>query len=684
MGDNQGKTVLLSEPIEFLIFNQIPITCSFGETSPVHGYIEDSTDNDVLINIAPEDRQNINTEPGGEIRVSCNYRAKRLEFVLKINGHDAASGLIRADIPHQGQLVNYRVWERTQFDHDAQTLQAEVTIETLLGRRSFKTSEFSEFSYQSLSLFIDRNQGIIVPNDVVTSITIKSRKQTIFQGTGKVTRIENIHDKADTLYIVVKLDDPNYKPVLDIEPNKRQSDRFVFENRSDAFIEFTHPFSKVHKMALMYDVSNSGISIIMQGSKYAMPIGLMIEKASMQLPLHPRLEVSLLVKGYYQEEAADNTLKVCMEFVNASAMLVKEVSNFVQHKLSTHLLDATYEDIEELWYFYFETGFIYKDKRRQLQENSETVKNTFRALLKSNTPLIKKILYKEDGVIKGHVTAIKVFDQTLMVQHLNALKTNSGPAAMHVIRAITSYFMDSKANDVSGSRYICFYYRPNNFYPNLVFGSAVKLIDNPDLCWIDTYQFCLPAPENKTEAQDPDIDVYEAQESDLVELENILIDEKDFRIMRLEGMVRETMADMSLSKSYEDIGLYRYRKIIVAKNRSTGQSVYAACTYGSPGLNFSELTNSIKLFYASDTRQKLQQMIDSVCDYALKTYENTDVRNPALLLKSDQPAPACFEIEKNYTLFALDVRHTKKFRDATEHVFANFKEFVRNQKQKAN
>lgn len=674
----QSRTILLQDPLEYLIFNGENITLIVESTHHIPALIIDSSENLLFVQVTEQDAGLcLDYVVGNNVRIICDYRSQRLEFDVNVKRYDAKTNIIETAIPHQGQLSNYRHWERTNFELGQNpSLCAEIEIDTILGHRIIKSNQFFEFSYKAISVFVDRSQGLIVPNDIVEKITIKSKKKTIFYATGVVSRISKSDEHDDKLFVVIQLNDPNVKPVLDISPNKRQSDRYIFEKTTDAFIEFTHPFSLSKKVTKILDISNSGISIAMQGSKYAMPPGLLIDNVSMQLPLSARLDIMLRVKGFAQEQGAEEGLKVCMEFVNATPELVKEVTNFVQHKLSCNLQDATSDDIEELWYFYFETRFFYKSKRQQLQNNAVTIKDTFKKLLETNTPLIKKILYKEDGVIKGNVTAIKVFDHSLMVQHLNALKTNSGSAAKEVVRGITSYFMDGKANNASGNRYICFYFRPNNLYPALVFGEAAKLIDNPDICWTYTYQFSLPA-DSYDYIQDKDIDVYEASVQDLADLETTLIRNDEFNIIRLEGLARETLTNMTITETYKDIGLYRHRRVFVAKDGDTGKRVYAVCCYASAGLNFSELTNSIKLYETQESSRSTQKLINAVCDYALRSYEETAVQNPCLLLKPEQPVPNSFVLHKNYTLFALDIRHTKQFKIATEHVFANFKQFVR-------
>jgi len=673
----ESKTILLRDPLEFLVFNQEVITLFVDHNTTISGCITEFTDNELVIYLGETENQFFSPDLSGqEFKITCDYRAKRLEFSATVKNYNETSRWIATSIPHQGHLKNYRLWERTNFDFDPAELSAKIEVNTALGPATFHSSALCEFSYTDISLYIDRQQGLILPDDIVDNIVITSVGNTVFEASGRITRIEKENSAQDRLFVVIKLNDPNAKPVLDIEPNKRQSDRYIFEDRNHAFIEFVHPFTGARKIAQILDISNYGVSVVMQDGKFAMPPGLMLEEASMQLPMSGRLNLGLRVKAFTPDEDA---LKVSMVFVNPTPMLVKSVSNYVQTILSSNLQDATYEDLNELWYFYFETGFIYKEKRRHLQQSAETVKETFRRLLKNNTPLLKKILYKEEGVIKGHVTAIKVFDRTLMVQHLNALKAKNESAAMQVVRAITSYFMDHKANMVAGNRFICFYYRPNNTYPSIVFGEAVKLINNESVCWTFVYQYCLPSGHHET-VIDNDIKVAEADYTDLTELESLLIRNREYNILKLECLAREQLVSMTISEEFKEIGLYRYRKVFVAKHAVTGERVYAVCNYASPGLNFSELTNGIKLFYDQENTPSAQVLIDALCETALQSYQDTDVKDPPLLLKTNQPIPASYMIEKNYTLFALDINHTKKFKNATEHVFSNFKEFIKRKK----
>ncbi|HKJ74862.1 MAG TPA: hypothetical protein VKA19_12170, partial [Alphaproteobacteria bacterium] len=541
-----------------------------------------------------------------------------------------------------------------------------------------------DFSFNAVSLYLDRAAGLALPGDSVMSLSIQREDGVLLRATGRVMRINkrsHVNDDDDTYFVAVELDDPNRPPVLDIEPNKRRSDRVTLSERQDAFVEFEHPFLGVTATMRILDLSNSGLAAVIENPKHALPVGLILPNASLQLPLRSRIPVELQVRAYHVV-GGDNehTCRVSLAFVDATPALIKEVSGFVQQSASELLTDASDEDEDRLWEFYFETAFIYEAKRRHMQPTAEAVRDTFNRLLSSNTPMLKKILYKEDGVIKGHVTAVKVFDQALLVQHLNALKAAGGSAAMSVIRGMTSFFLDQRANLRSSNRYVCAYYRPNNLYPSLVFGETANLIDDPTQCWTQDYRFCVSA-EGQLEADigSPDIVVREGTEADKERLETLLIENGDLDLIRLEGLARERITDQAISEEFDKIGLYRYRRLLVAEHEKTGETAYAVCSFASPGLNFSELTNSVRFFFGPLGRRvrDAQALVDTLSPRLFEVYRETPILEPILLLSEGQPVPKGFVDEKIYTLWVLDLMHVKKFRDATEYIFSHLKNYIR-------
>ena len=681
----------LNGPLDYLIFTQAPVNLSVNgdPTLELIGRITEHGDEGIAVRLSDLDgfSETELMSAGVAGTLSASYRSMRLEVNVELTSVDWQVGVVVLSASGQGQLIDNRGWQRAKFVSGAAMPQATVTIDTITGERSFVAVELLEFSYQTVSLYLDRTNGLALPNDCVRAMTIHRGRSVLFEATGRVARIDKRRrapGHQDSYFVVIELDDPNRRPAIDIEPNKRRSDRLMLVERKDAFIEFDHPFLDTTILAYIMDLSNSGLSILIDDPKHALPAGMVIGGASLQLPLRPRFEVGLRVRGHHTVGApGEHSCKISMAFTDVSPHLVKEVSAFVQRSASEKLVDANSEDSQSLWEFYFETGFIYGKKRRQLQGYSDAVQSTLNRLLDSNTPLLKKILYKEEGAIKGHVTAVKAFDHTLMVQHLNALKAAEGSAAMSVIRGMTSFFLDQSVNSQANNLFVCAYYRPDNLYPSLVFGETARLIDNQTMCWTQDYEFCILTHDRAAgtpAASRQGIVCRESTSDDWEALETLLIEGRQVGLLRMEGLSREQLTRLAISPEFEKIGLYRYRKVFVAQDEVHGHTAYAVCNYASPGLNFSELTNSIKFFYDGADQTVMKELADALVTRIVESYQATAMSEPVLLLAHGQPVPAGFTVEKTYTLWGLDLAHVKKFRDATEHIFRNLKSFVRQRK----
>ena len=117
--------------------------------------------------------------------------------------------------------------------------------------------------------------------------------------------------------------------------------------------------------------------------------------------------------------------------------------------------------------------------------------------------------------------------------------------------------------------------------------------------------------------------------------------------------------------------------MFMAKHIGENNYGFAVCNFTSPGINFSELTNSVKFFYSSPGWKGNQALADSLADRINEAYAVTQVKEPVLLLVGDQPVPAGYKKEKEYTLWAGNLLYAKEFRDSAEHIFANLRSFIR-------
>lgn len=610
----------------------------------------------------------------------------QLRFDVEISYFDNVRKTLIVNVPKQGFLSDKRTETRNLFAENSD-LKAELKIDSLTHKFACQSTQLVNFSSTTISLLVDRAQGLALPDDIATNISIYYKDRLVFESGGIIQRIDMKYcdsGQSDEYLIVVKLEAKTAKTVIDFRTNNRRSDRTILINEQSAFIQFNHPFLDHALLTFrIADLSNSGLSIVMDENMQSLPKGLLVYDASIQLPFKPRLQTSFKVTSVQDIETEDDfgqqyVQRVGLQLLDLTPDTLKEITNFVQRDKSEYLIDASDDDYNQLWEFYFETGFIYGSKRKQIQNYAKEVFRTYRKLLTSNTSLLKKILYKQDGEIKGHVNAVKIFDHTLIVQHLSALKASGASAAQGVIRGMTSFLLDYQANKKVSNRYICSYYRPDNLYPSLVFGETAKLINNEAICWTRIYDFCLPSEQQVDVSEE--VISRDASVEDLKNLETLLIEQNEHALIRVESLTRESFLNLKVSKEYERIGLYRYRKVFVAHDSDTNATGYAVCTYSSPGINFSELTNSVKFFYSYENAPENQKIADALGQAILASYRETAMPNGVLLLSHGQPIPAGFTREKSYMLWVMDINYMAKFREATENIFSDLKHYIRSYK----
>ncbi len=665
-----ANSIELNKPIDYLIFSRVDVQIEWESGGARKAVIIDRKDNSVLIEL----------EPGIEIKrdekgtMICPYRGKRLVFDILVQSVDNAQ-LYICEKPKFGYLVNERNKTRSKFENAYTKLKAQIDAETLAGDITFSSARLIDFSWNTISLVLDRDEGILLPNDYIKKITITNADENVIEGSGVVIRSEH---QDGTVLAVIEVLELNKRPEIDIHKNERRSERISMRSRDDAFIEFVHPFVGQKVSAYVHDLSNSGMAIILEANQPVLLQGMLIADASLQLPLRPRIPVTLKIRKI-TETIKENKLhtRVSIEFYDMTATLDKELTAFVQKSVSENLSYIKSEEYDELWEFYFDTGFIYEDKRRQIQRYSELIKATQKKLILSESPVLKKVVYRSDDKIVANGNALKAFDNTLLLQHLQSLKSNSGEGAKNIIRGMTTFFLDLKTNRKVGNRYVCTYYRPDNLFPSLVFGDVATLIDDPDKCWCTEYQFCLKANIPTNFEQNEKIQCRWANDADKGALEELIINAGDIQWLKLESLNRENITNLAVTNEFVDIGLYRYRRLFVAENTEDGSIGYAICTYSSPGMNLSELTNSVKFVFNTNEIAKQKILVNQMIKPILDSYETTEMNDPVLLVKPNQAIPDGFTSEKKYLMWALDLTYIKLFKDNSEHVFANLREFIK-------
>lgn len=230
---------------------------------------------------------------------------------------------------------------------------------------------------------------------------------------------------------------------------------------------------------------------------------------------------------------------------------------------------STEVDVDTLWEFFFEVGFIYPSKYMQLAQRKEGFLETFRRTYLEQTPIARHFTFHVDGQIQSHLSAVRLYEQTWFQQHHAARVSGKKALGFETIRQLAEYFYSAYFLSHDKIGFVAGVYRPENRFPARYFREIVKHLDNPKAASIDVFSYLSEVPDLEDgwdwAQMPPDWEMARTTRSDLIELAGFyeqasggcLIDALDLR----EGMLGRTQ----LEREYKKLGMVRRRHLYSIK-----------------------------------------------------------------------------------------------------------------------
>lgn len=667
---------------EYLIFSGSPIHIAEDDLNGarprllgIAGLVEHSSEQLVL-----EMDSKANLQPGQSVAVSFGYKRKRAEFRSKVI-HCGSDGLTLTRPAHL-LLTNLRKNPRVRVESEGggRSFEGTIRAETSLGAIEVTNFQIHEISQQGMSLFIDRSQGLLLPGDRITEMRVVFDGHQIFRGRGLISRV-NMKRHAQKI-------PGSYEAILRFEKDapfkleelNRGAKRIPVLETAPVYFQAEHSFFPGRTLrGHVTEISSSGLSCLLERSGFPVVPGMRFLKCNLQLPHRPSRDFIFEVAHVlYRSDGENSEFKIGGEFVKSSVELLKDISSYSQDVSGGFIQDVTEEDLDLFWEFLFETNFIYQSKRKQLQVNSKKILETYHSLISKENPIVKKVVYKEEREIKGHLSAIRFYDHTWIFQHLNALKAKTGSAAQAVLEAMIEFFYDVKANFRTDTFYVMTYFRPDNVYPALLFGESCRRMSDPvNSCMIDFFFGVFDeAAQVAGEMTEPSID----QPADYLALSDLLIERQMIPYMRAIGLGNVTSNELRISTEYGKLGLYRYRHLLCFKEGQ--ETVYALVECSSPGLNLSELTNSITIFTQGTDSEKLKALAAGLVSFANNKYFAPEGIFPVIMQMENESRPANVSWSKIYTCWANSTAGFPAFEKHSKAVLSEFPTLVQGFKAK--
>jgi hypothetical protein len=420
---------------------------------------------------------------------------------------------------------------------------------------------------------------------------------------------------------------------------------------------FDHPLSRKRVQLEVCDISTSGFSVHEKADEGVLVPGMMLPELTIDFAGALRLKCCAQV--IYRVVAEEASVRCGLAILDMDMSTYSRLTHILTKALDPHAYISNEVDMDELWEFFFDTGFIYPKKYRLIQSHREEFKETYRRLYQETPEIAMHFTYQKNGRIYGHLSMVRAYERAWMIHH-HAARTMEGkrPGFMVLIQ-IMHYLNDLYRLPSAKTDYVFCYFRPENKFPDRVFGAFARALKMAQGCSMDLFSY-LPYTSLSLGPQLPNgWSLGECSASDLWELNRFYSRKSGGLLLNALGLwlCQGDLGDESLEEVYSRLGFLRKCRVYCLKHKGELNAVLIA-DQSDLGFNLSELLNSIKVLVVNTEGLPWNVLSTAIAElsgiYAID-------RVPILFYPLEYVKAKNIPYEKQYHLWIYDTRFVSQF-----------------------
>lgn len=427
-------------------------------------------------------------------------------------------------------------------------------------------------------------------------------------------------------------------------------------------VVFTHPLTGRRVELAIHDLSGAGFSVAMDPSQDVLLPGLVIREARLIFAGRAAFDCRLqVIYTHRVDDAPEPRVRSGFAILDIpAAQHTRLLSLLYQVREPNAYINHT-PDMEALWRFFFDTGFVYPEKYAFLHPHKASIQATYEKLYTRHPSFARHFTYQRMGCVLGHMAMLRFYNRAWLIQHHAASTAADHRAGLIVLEQIGRFINDSHRLYRIRMHYVFCLFRPENKFPSRVFGGAADRIGDPGACSRDTFAYLHlpPIDPRRLHPAGGGWRLAPADVDDLAELNGHYEDNSGGLLLRAFDLTPHEHDLGRLSAEYRAIGFRRERRLFALRRRGRTVAFFMA-NRADFGLNMSDLTNAIQLFVLDPAELRADVLARAL--WRISAYYPA---GPVPLLVS--PAAAAREVglpaEKRYTAWVLDLEHTDAYFD---------------------
>lgn len=473
------------------------------------------------------------------------------------------------------------------------------------------------------------------------TVTIIKNNRNIYSGTVSLSRKRGSHR------YIIKPENDSYTRYA---PKKNRTRRQSIDPLPVA--RFTHPITGKEATLKVSDIGCLGFSVEEHLERSTLIPGLIIPDLKVYIAGNEMFSTLVQVVYRHQSEEKPENVRFGLVILSMSHNDHLKLCQLVQHARDEKAYLNAPIDPEDLFDFFFQSGFIYPEKYAEIAAQKKEYERVYQILYKQNNEVFRHVIYQVPGQIQGHMSMLNLYSKTWICQHHAALQSKR--AGVPVLRALSDYINDSYRLEIANIRYIVAYYRPSNKFPKHFFGELAENANDKTKVSLDHFAYFSSSQVFYSKSHSSDQWKLEpASPLDIQQFTAFYMKYSGGLLPEALDLTVERYASSEMQERYSDAGLSRTRRVFSLRYQG---NLYALVDYqsSSRGLNLSELSNATTFFFLQRPdpaagASVVQAVIKSFIDKLEKEH------HPVMFYPSETAAHLGFTPEKTYTLWILNL-----------------------------
>ena len=551
-----------------------------------------------------------------------------------------SSNSILLDLP----LAGYQICERSIQRYPCDGVQVEISQHGIIFIG--EVVDFSPVSFQ-VHLNNESSQAFnrFNPN-LPCYIKILKLEDIIFSGACE--HIRNNQEGTSKYVVLAPLMEriSRYKNVTR-NPRRQLSPPPVFH--------FKHPFCSRRFKLQIHDISNSGFSVMENPVNRVLMPGMILPSAT--ILFSGSLEIACKVQVIYCKKEDDYRVRCGIVILD---MDIKSFSDLYQVNAQAddhHIYISSEIDMDALWEFFFDTGFIYPQKYGLIQNFRDDFKKTYKKIYEEHPEIARYFTYEKDGRIYGHISLIHAFERAWMIQHHASRPLENKLPGLKVLRSAILFLHGIYQMPSANMDFILGFYRPENKFPDKTFGGFSRYLNDPKKCSLDIFSYLLYETLDTSPELPEGYTVEECGALDLWQLNNFYKYHSGGILLEVLNLDADNPND-EVEKDYANLGFLRKLKAFSLSKQGSLCAVLIV-NQSNLGINLSDLLNGIMIFIVN--REDLSWKILAAAIEKLSKRFRFSQKTPLLFYPNYWVKSWNISYDKEYCLWALNLRFSDLF-----------------------